>query len=51
MLLANQPMDYLHIDGINIERVTTFNFLGIHFNEHMFWKAHIDTIGSKLAKS
>ena len=40
----------LHIDGINIERVTTFNFLGIHFNEHMLWKTHIDTIGSKLAK-
>ena len=40
----------LHIEGINIERVTTFNFLGIHFNEHMLWKTHIDTIGSKLAK-
>ena len=40
----------LHIDGINIERVTSFNFLGIHFNEHMLWKTHIDTIGCKLAK-
>ena len=40
----------LRIDGINIERVTTFNFLGIHFNEHMLWKTHIDTIASKLAK-
>ena len=40
----------LHIDGINIERVTSFNFLGIHFNEHMLLKTHIDTIGCKLAK-
>ena len=40
----------LHIDGINIERVTTFNFLGILFNENMLWKTHIDTIGSKLTK-
>ena len=40
----------LHIDGINIERVTSFNFLGTHFNEHMLWKTHIDTIGCKLAK-
>ena len=40
----------LRIDGINIERVTTFNFPGIHFNEQMLWKTHIDTIGSKLAK-
>ena len=40
----------LRIDDINIERVTTFNFRGIHFNEHVLWKTHIDTIGSKLAK-
>ena len=40
----------LYIDGINIERVTSVNFLGIHFNEHMMWKTHIDIIGCKLAK-
>ena len=40
----------LHIDGIGIERVLSYDFLGIHFNEHMLWKTHIDTIGSKLYK-
>ena len=39
------------MDGIDIERVTSFDLLGIHFNDHMLWKTHIDTIGSKLAKS
>ena len=50
----NKPTDGLfsesHKDGINIERVTTFNFLCIHFNEHVLLKTHIDTICSKLAK-
>ena len=30
----------LSINGIIIERVQNFNFLGIFFNKHMFWKTH-----------
>ena len=40
----------LAIDGINIERVSTFNFLGIHLNENMLWTTHIDIISSKIAQ-
>ena len=40
----------LSINGIIIERVQNFNFLGLLFNEHMFWKPHIDIIASKLMK-
>ena len=36
--------------GIIIERVQNFNFLGLLFNEHMFWKPHIDIIANKLMK-
>ena len=40
----------LQINNIAIERVENFNFLGLIFNEHMFWKHHIDVIANKLAR-
>ena len=40
----------LSINGIIIERVQNFSFLGLLFNEHMFWKPHIDIIANKLMK-
>ena len=40
----------LQINDIIIERVENFNFLGLIFNEHMYWKHHINTIANKLIK-
>ena len=40
----------LSINGIIIERVQNLNFLGLLFNEYMFWKPHIDIIANKLIK-
>ena len=40
----------LNINGIIIERVQNFKFLGIFFNEHMLWKTHIDIVANKLIK-
>ena len=40
----------LSINGIIIERVQNFNYLGIFLNEHMFWKTHIDIVANKLIK-
>ena len=40
----------LKINDTIIERVENFNFLGLIFNEHMFWKHHINTIANKLIK-
>ena len=40
----------LQINDIIIEIVENFNFLGLIFNEHMFWKHHINTIANKLIK-
>ena len=40
----------LSINGIIIERVQNFNFLGIFLNEHMFWKTHTDIVANKLIK-
>ena len=40
----------LQINNIAIERVENFNFLGLIFNEHMFWKHPIDIIANKLIR-
>ena len=40
----------LTINGIPLERVQTFNFLGLLLNENMSWKPHIDFLSNKLAK-
>jgi hypothetical protein len=41
----------LQINGINLERVKNFNFLGININEHLSWKHHCDTLANKLSKT
>ena len=40
----------LEINGIPLERVQNFNFLGLVLNENMSWKPHIDLLANKLAK-
>ena len=40
----------LEINGIPLERVQNFNFLGLLLNENMSWKPHIDLLSNKLAK-
>ena len=39
----------LFIDGITLERVT--KFLGVIIDENVTWKAHINTISTKISKS
>ena len=39
----------LEINGIPLERVKSFNFLGILLNENMSWKPQIDLLSNKLA--
>ena len=40
----------LEINGIPLERVQSFNFLGLLLNESMSWKPHIDLFSNKLAQ-
>ena len=40
----------LEINGIPLERVQSFNFLGLLLNESMSWKPHIDLLSNKLAQ-
>ena len=38
------------INGIEIEHVLSFNFLGIMLDEHLSWKSHIEMVGNKISK-
>ena len=38
-------------DDVLIESVHNFNFLGLHFNEHMSWKTHINHISNMISRS
>ena len=41
----------LEINGIRLEHVTEFNFLGLIIDQHLNWKPHIDKVSSKIARS
>ena len=38
------------INGIEIEHVPSFNFLGIMLDENLSWKSHIEMVGNKIPK-
>ena len=38
------------INGIEIEHVSSFNFLGIMLDENLSWKSHIEMVGNKISK-
>ena len=41
----------IKIINTEIERVSTFNFLGVIIDEHLNWKSHIDSICSTLSRT
>jgi len=45
------PPINLELNDIHIDKETIFNFLGIHIDENISWKAHIDYICNKLSKT
>ena len=38
------------INGIEIEHVPSFNFLGIMLDENLSWKSHIEMVGNKISR-
>ena len=38
------------MDNKIIDKVLDFNFLGIHFNEQLNWKSHIDKLSVKCCR-
>ena len=41
----------IHINGTAIERVQTFNFLGLCLDSQMKWQAHINALAGKINRS
>ena len=41
----------LTIDGVNIDRVQHFNFLGLIFDTHLNWHKHIEKIANKCSRT
>ena len=41
----------LTIDGLNIERVQHFNFLGLTLDAYLNWHKHIDKIANKCSRT
>ena len=38
------------VNGIEMEHVPSFNFLGIMLDENLSWKSHIEMFGNKISK-
>ena len=45
------PSITLNINGINIDQVDKFNFLGLTISQDLSWKSHVCVISSKLSKT
>ena len=41
----------LTIDGVNIERVQHFNFLGLILDTHLNWHKHVEKIANKCSRT
>jgi len=44
------PNLHLNINNNEIERVESFNFLGLHLNTHMTWNTHISVISKRISR-
>ena len=53
MIFSNLKQDEiaLSIDGVDIERVHEFRFLGVILDDKLTWKSHIAHVKSKVSKS
>ena len=40
----------ISINGTDIERVESFNFLGLHIHESLSWRTHTDIVRNKISK-
>ena len=46
----NIPQLSFNINGLNMEYVTEFNFLGLILDSNLNWKAHTNFISVKIAR-
>ncbi len=41
----------LNSDGIDIDRIKDFNFLGLVINEHLYWTSYTEKVANKISKT
>ena len=41
----------ISINNVNIERVHSFNFLGLTLNTNLTWKDHLNIVSRKLSRA
>ena len=46
-----EPIPFLEMDNIFIERENVTKFLGVLIDENLSWKQHINIVSTKLSKS
>ena len=44
------PKLSFNIEGLHIEQVYEFNFLGLIIDANLNWKAHLNAIGNKVSR-
>jgi hypothetical protein len=45
------PALNIEIDSIKVKRCTSFNFLGIHLNQHFTWSDHLKSLSIKISRA
>ena len=48
--LSTSPDLKLYMNGIELEKVENFNFLGLYINEKLDWTLHLNLITGKLSR-
>ena len=44
------PQLSFNVEGLHIEQVNEFNFLGLIIDANLNWKAHLNAIGTKVSR-
>ena len=49
-ILCDSIIPILKFNGIVLERVSVFRYLGVHLDENLTWSAHVDHTATKISK-
>ena len=50
-LNVNKTKFTTSIDNMTVERVRTFNFLGLILNDHLTWRDHLNNVSRKILRA
>ena len=50
-IFLREPLPFLKMDNIVIETENVRKFLGVHIDENLSWKQHINVVSTKISRS